>query len=154
MPRRMILIRGLPGSGKSTYAMYLQDAYNKIDKVMPMWAEADHRMHDDEGNYLFDPTLLEFVHKECWKDAQRAAIEGLPCIIVSNTFSQLWEIKPYKELAMAYGYTFDVIKVTSQYGNTHNVPEATIQKMKDRWQYYEGESINADTPKPGVKFRV
>lgn len=154
MPKRMLLIRGLPGSGKSTYAMYLQDAYNKIDKVMPMWAEADHRMHDDEGNYLFDPTLLEFVHKECWKDAQRAAIEGLPCIIVSNTFSQLWEIKPYKELAMAYGYTFDVIKVTSQYGNTHNVPQATIQKMKDRWQYYEGESINADTPKPGVKFRV
>jgi len=32
-----------------------------------------------------------------------------------------------------------VVRCTANYGSIHGVPEATIEKMKNRFEYYEGE---------------
>jgi predicted kinase len=59
-----------------------------------------------------------------------------PEIIVSNTFTQEWEMKPYIDLANQYGYTIFTIIVENRHGNSsvHNVPEETMVKMKDRFE--------------------
>lgn len=148
----LILLRGLPGSGKSTYAKYLADAYTKITGIHCLWTEADHRMHDDEGNYYFDPALLDFVHKECFKDAERAIMTGVPYVLVSNTFTQLWEITPYIELANAYKYNKRIFHMTSQYKDVHNVPEHILKRMAARWEPYPDEETIITSPKPGDTF--
>jgi len=56
-------------------------------------------------------------------------------IIIANTSTTESELKPYYELADRYGYkVFSVICENRHNGkNEHNVPEATIEKMKERF---------------------
>jgi len=46
-------------------------------------------------------------------------------IAVSNTFTQEWELQPYYELAIKYGYYVTCIVVENRHGNKsiHGVPE-------------------------------
>jgi hypothetical protein len=57
-------------------------------------------------------------------------------IVVSNTFTQEWEMEVYFELAKNYGYTTFSIIVENRHGgvNEHGVPEDKLQAMKDRFQ--------------------
>jgi plasmid replication initiation protein len=58
-----------------------------------------------------------------------------PKIVVSNTFTQEWEMKPYFELAEKYGYRVYSLIVENRHNgkNVHEVPEDKIQMMKDRF---------------------
>jgi hypothetical protein len=58
-------------------------------------------------------------------------------IVVSNTFTQEWEMKPYFELAEKYGYIVFTVIVENRHGrkNIHDVPEDKIQQMKDRFEF-------------------
>ena len=58
-----------------------------------------------------------------------------PKIVVSNTFTQEWEIEPYFELAKEYGYKVFVVIVENRHNgvNVHNVPEDKIEQMKNRF---------------------
>ena len=60
---------------------------------------------------------------------------GVTKIVVSNTFTQEWEMSPYFEMAERYGYRVHSIIVENRHGgvNEHNVPEEKIQQMKDRF---------------------
>jgi hypothetical protein len=57
-------------------------------------------------------------------------------IVVSNTFTQEWEMEPYYSLAKEYGYKVFSIIVENRHGgvNTHGVPEDKLQAMKDRFE--------------------
>ena len=57
-------------------------------------------------------------------------------IVVSNTFTQEWEMEPYFTLAKEYGYTVFTIVVENRHGgtNVHNVPEDKIEQMKNRFE--------------------
>lgn len=59
-----------------------------------------------------------------------------PTIVVSNTFTQEWEMEPYFKLAEKYGYTVFSVIVENRHGgkNEHGVPEEKVQVMKDRFQ--------------------
>jgi predicted kinase len=57
-------------------------------------------------------------------------------IVVSNTFTQEWEMEPYFTLAKEYGYTVFTIVVENRHGgtNVHNVPEDKLEQMKNRFE--------------------
>jgi len=57
-------------------------------------------------------------------------------IVVSNTFTQEWEMKPYYELAEKYGYTVFSLIVENRHGgtNSHNVPEDVLTAMENRFE--------------------
>jgi hypothetical protein len=57
-------------------------------------------------------------------------------IIVSNTFTQEWEMEPYFELAEKYGYDVFSIIVENRHGgkNIHDCPEEKVQIMRDRFE--------------------
>jgi hypothetical protein len=57
-------------------------------------------------------------------------------IVVSNTFTQEWEMKPYYDLSEQYGYRVYSIIVENRHGgiNEHNVPEEKLEQMKHRFQ--------------------
>ena len=126
----LYLLRGLPGSGKSSVAKSLMNAQKGH-------VEADMFFMDNEGNYDFDASKLGEAHKWCQKQTDvYMQPYGYNTVIVSNTFTQEWEMKPYYELAEKYGFTVFSLIVENRHDgvNEHNVPEETLVKMENRFQ--------------------
>lgn len=119
-------VRGLPGSGKSTFAKSLGGVH----------FEADMYFVDKNGVYNFDPTKIKMAHNWCMIQTQKAMVDGEPKIVVSNTFTQEWEMETYFKLANENGYQVYSIIVENRHGgkNTHGVPDDKLQIMKDRFQ--------------------
>jgi predicted kinase len=123
------LYRGLPGSGKSTAAKKL-GCFN---------IEAD-QFFVTEGQYKWSGDRVSRAHKWCF-DVASIAVSNRMDVVVSNTFTALWEMENYIKLAKDNGYDVKVVRCTGNYGNTHGVPEETLTRMKDRFEDYEGETI-------------
>lgn len=124
----LLIVRGLPGSGKSTLAR--QERYR-------LHYETDQFFHLKDRTYKFNPALLSEAHLWCQREVRDALQMGLK-VVVSNTFTQLWEMEPYFAMCKALGKTFEVVEAKGQFSNTHGVPAASIEKMKARWEPYDG----------------
>ena len=126
MEKVLYIVRGIPGSGKSTFAKTLGGQHY----------EADMYFIDEEGNYNFDVTKIKDAHQWCQSFVETDMVLEYPKIVVSNTFTQNWEMEPYFKLAKEYGYTVFTIVVENRHGgvNQHGVPEDKLQMMKDRFQ--------------------
>jgi hypothetical protein len=57
-------------------------------------------------------------------------------VVVSNTFTQEWEMETYYELAAKYGYRVCSLIVENRHGgvNEHGVPEDKLEQMKTRFE--------------------
>ena len=125
MPK-LILIRGLPGSGKSTLAKHLADTCGYFHVEADMWFTKD-------GKYQFIPGEIGLAHDWCQKQAALKLEMGLN-VVVSNTFTALWEIEPYRDMALQLKIPFWIIECTANYGSVHNLPDEAMARMKQRWQ--------------------
>ena len=123
--KELILLRGLPGSGKSTLAKTLGGPVFEADNFFMF-----------EGEYKFNPSLLSNAHSHCQNQTQIAMLDGHEKIIVSNTFTQEWEMKAYYELAEKYGYRVHSIIVENRHRgvNEHGVPDDRLEIMKNRFE--------------------
>lgn len=121
----LVLIRGLPGSGKSTMAktMALLGGYH---------VEAD-QYFCRSGEYRFNLSLLNAAHIWCLLWTERYLQQGRT-VIVSNTFTQEWEMQPYFALAKELGKKVKIIEAKGTWKSIHGVPEEAIQRMRDRWE--------------------
>jgi len=115
----LTLIRGLPGSGKTTMARAMGIPHFEAD----MW------MVSNDGSYNFDPHKLKYAHSKCLSSACETLSRGQDCV-VSNTFTQRWEMQPY------YNLGFPVVEVVAvgEYQNVHGVPDDKIAIMRTRWE--------------------
>lgn len=123
---RLVLVRGLPGSGKSTYARTLtRYGFEQV--------EADQFFMRD-GIYRFDAAQLQQAHAWCLAETTRIVGDG-GRVVVSNTFVRVWELVPYLKL-MHSPYCVPTVVVTMQgnYGSIHGVPEDTMQRMQAQWE--------------------
>jgi predicted kinase len=129
----LILLRGVPGSGKTTLGeIILQTTQHQTPDVL----SADNFFINDKGEYNFDSTKLKEAHNFCQqKCAERMRLE-FSKIVVANTFTQEWEMKPYFEMAERYRYRIHSIIVENRHGNKniHDVPDDKVQIMKDRFE--------------------
>jgi hypothetical protein len=125
----LYLVRGLPGSGKSTYAKGLGCFHVEADMF-----------HIRNGVYRFDGSRAKLAHNWCQKTAFVAMEQGMD-VVVSNTFTMDWETWPYVTFAEKTGHVVKIIRMTGEYGTTHNVPAETLENMKKRFQDIEGEEI-------------
>jgi hypothetical protein len=129
--KTLILLRGLPGSGKSTLAGSLE---------MVFCYEADKYFEDENGKYNFDPTKIKQAHQWCQDRVEKAmnVPNGFPPprIVVSNTFTQEWEMQPYFDMAAKHGYRVVSLIVENRHDgvNEHGVSDETIEKMKNRFE--------------------
>lgn len=131
--KMLYIIRGIPGSGKSTMAR----------KLAPNAAfEADAYMVDQQGNYAFDPSRLGEVHQKCYEAVRDALMQDIANVAVANTFVKRWEYQKYVDLANELGVKYEIIVCNGGYKNIHGVPEEAIQRMKDNWEDTMNEEDN------------
>ena len=125
MNKILYIVRGVPGSGKSTFAKSLG---------CPVF-EADMFFMKD-GVYKFEADKLKMAHNWCAIQTQKAMVDDVPKIAVSNTFTQEWEMETYNKLSEENGYMVFSVIVENRHGgvNEHGVPEDKLQAMKDRFQ--------------------
>ena len=131
MEKILYIVRGIPGAGKSTFAKTLGGIH----------IEADQYFIDGEGNYNFDGSKIKLAHEYCraqtgaWMSSDGSQV-NVDKIVVSNTFTQEWEMEPYFELAKKYGYKVFTVIVENRHGGTnqHNVPEDKLEQMKNRFE--------------------
>jgi predicted kinase len=127
--KTLILLRGLPGAGKSTFAKLLvnKDYAHK---------EADMFFVDREGNYKFEPSKIKDAHKWCQEEVDFLMRYEHSPVVVSNTFTQEWEMDAYFELAKKYGYQTSCLIVENRHGgvNEHDVPADKLEQMKNRFE--------------------
>lgn len=129
--KELFLLRGLPGAGKTTLAKSLGGS----------WVEADHYFLNEEGKYEFDAAYIKNAHRYCQRQAEvwmMTDLESLNTdrIVVSNTFTQEWEMQPYYYIAEKYGYRVYSLIVENRHGgiNEHGVPEEKLVQMKQRFE--------------------
>ena len=125
--KTLYIVRGVPGSGKSTFAQSLD---------CPVF-EADQYFIDSEtGEYKFDGSKIKLAHNWCKSRVEHSMEDGLQKIAVSNTFTQEWEMDAYYELAKQYGYRVFSLIVENRHGgvNEHGVPEDKLEIMKNRFE--------------------
>jgi len=136
MEKVLYIVRGIPGSGKSTFAKMLVGEDFLV-------CEADKYFIDKEtGEYNFDSTKIKEAHKFCQDTVESYMKDSLANdqfyreIAVSNTFTQEWEMRPYFELAKNYGYKVFSVVVENRHGGTnqHEVPEEVLTKMSERFE--------------------
>lgn len=122
--RVLILVRGEPGSGKTTLARQLAPHANFA---------ADDFFTKPDGAYAFDPALAGVAHLECQRRVAEHMAGGVSPIAVHNTFSESWEAEPYWLLAYCHGYAVQVVECQGDFGSVHDVPESSVRAMRDRW---------------------
>ena len=124
--KELILLRGLPGSGKSTLAKAIGGLH----------FEADMYFVDENGNYNFDGSQIKDAHAWCQNKVRISMETGVEKIVVSNTFTQEWEMEHYRMLAHTNEYRVHSVIVENLHGgkNEHGVPEDKLDAMRTRFE--------------------
>lgn len=147
---KLTLVRGIPGSSKTTLATKLAKENGGVA------VSADDFFTHDDGNYKFNFSLIRAAHQYCLGKIFYHLSRGED-VYAHNTYTQKWEMEMTIDIASQAGYDWDIVEPTVKWRydveecarkNTHGVPLATIQKMKDRFE------STKDILKAFEKYRV
>lgn len=121
--KSLVLLRGLPGAGKSTLAELISNFNIAADDYPGLY---------DGG---FHPELLGVAHQMCQDVVMKWMEDGIEKIVVHNTLTTVPEMDPYYELAEKYDYVVHSVIVENRHSgvSVHNVPETAIQRMEERF---------------------
>ncbi|NXD19539.1 N4BP2 protein, partial [Spelaeornis formosus] len=133
----LVLLRGVPGSGKSYLARNLLE-----DNPGGIILSTDDYFYK-HGQYHYDPDCLGEAHDWNRKRAKEAFEMRISPIIIDNTNIQAWEMKPYVALAQQFKYkvmfrepdTWWKFKPKElERRNIHGVSKEKIKRMLERYE--------------------
>ena len=133
--KKLVILRGLPGSGKTTLAN------NLTRNIGVVYSSDDFFM--ENGEYKFQAKKLKDSHIWNQKRTEEAMKRGEGLIVIDNTNVRKWEAKPYVKLGVKNGYDvifrepetpwkFNLEELSRR--DTHGVPEKVIERMLDQWE--------------------
>jgi len=167
--RVLYVMRGLPGSGKSTMARETLREHltaievpssGGIERIAPLYRgfilstdDFFSPIHEETGieHYVFDIKRIGSNHQRNQTRCAVAMELGVTPIIVDNTNTMFWEMKPYLELAKQHGYAIVVKDVQRIFKDSislevlkqrclardaqgKDIPDVALERM---WKRYE-----------------
>jgi len=132
MKKTLIIMRGAPGSGKTTFL--------KKNYPNALICSADNFFIKD-GVYTFNPNLIGIAHEKCYEKFLNALKNNNDLIAIDNTNLLLKEMQRYISEAKNFGYEIKIIKMSTNLEtlmgrNVHGVPDLKVEKM-----YHKMENI-------------
>ncbi|KAB1267751.1 NEDD4-binding protein 2-like 2 [Camelus dromedarius] len=109
LQKLLILLRGLPGSGKTTLSRYHTVDDDNLFRILlgqsrdGIVFSTDDYFHHQDG-YRYNVNQLGDAHDWNQNRAKQAINQGRSPVIIDNTNTQAWEMKPYVEMAIGKGY--------------------------------------------------
>jgi predicted DNA-binding transcriptional regulator YafY/predicted kinase len=146
MQKTVIINRGIPASGKSTFSK------NIVSTLRENGINAISCSTDDffmsEGKYLFDFTKLREYHLKNQNRFNTALKDNIELVICDNTNIEPWEAKPYYIMAKIYDYKvilidFKARDISLHYKSqdnddyAHNIPLDILENMKNSYTNYK-----------------
>lgn len=137
----LVILRGLPGSGKSHLARLIVTTTINEDPQRFIYSTDEFFIRN--GMYQFNPNMLGDAHEWNKRRVFEAMMLGMSPIIVDNTNTEMWEMKPYAGYAVQYGYAVEILEPLTVWifnppelarRNTHGVPKAKIESMLERYE--------------------
>lgn len=133
---KLIIVRGIPGTGKSTKAKELMHQIYKNTSEKVIHVEADMYFERFGGIYNWNPELLRHAHRWCI-DTALVYLEKDYNVIVSNTFTVMSEMSEYLDHVFMYNHEYEIITMDKEYGSIHSVPASTMLRMRERFMSHE-----------------
>lgn len=126
----LIIVRGLPGSGKSTLCALLAE-----NGRYPVFSVDDY-FTDASGHYSFRFNDNHKAYSHCKERCLKAMEDTVPRIFLDNVFSMDWEMQPYLEMAARYGYRVHVLTAENYHNgnNVHGVSREQLEKMAAKFK--------------------
>ena len=121
--KTLLILRGLPGAGKSTLASALGGIVCTADDY-----------HELNGG--FSISNLKKSHAWCLDKARNAMESGEALVIVANTSTGAWEFSGYIAEAAKNGYMVHTVIVENRHGSksVHGVPSSKVAEMRQRFE--------------------
>jgi predicted kinase len=128
--KKLFIMRGVSGSGKSTYAKTIPNA---------TIVSADDFFLTPEGKTDYNHEKIQEAHEYCFREFMEAIRRGDETVVVDNTNIQAWEISPYYLAGKAYGYEVEILNLmtdaeTSASRTVHAVPKEHILRTYDSFK--------------------
>lgn len=129
--RQVLLVRGLPGSGKSTFI-----------KTLPVALVCSPDLYFyQSGTYHFDKHKIGHAHSFCRVAFAKGLYEGLSPIVLDYPFIERWQYEDYEWTARLAGYELSIIEMVHSEEllplfaerNVHGVPLSIIKGMAKKW---------------------
>lgn len=152
--KKLIILRGLPGSGKSTKAKELVVSYVKFGIRSIVICSTDDFFMTPDG-YKFEGSKIRIAHEWNQTRARSCIGIGVEVVIIDNTNTTTKEMAPYIKMAEENNYEIEKIIIGEEdlfpgmdasahhlddyicrcaKRNTHNVPKDVIEKMARRFE--------------------
>lgn len=131
---KLVLIRGLPGSGKSTIAKMLRDEFGFFH------VEADMCITNSSG-YHFSPDTTRASHEWCYETTRLAMRNGMD-VVVANVFSDPACFFKYFAPVNGLQPDFKILEARGEYRSVHNIPSGYIESLKSTWDQVSDELRN------------
>ena len=143
---KMIIMVGIPGSGKSYTARQLVDngVILSTDDIFNGYTYPSGSGSGVEGGvplYLWDRSVLGSAHHINQIKCGQALSRGISPVIIDNTNLTKKEREPYEKLAGLFGYSVEIKESDAPWKDdpnecfnrcTHDVPLKTIEEMLNR----------------------
>lgn len=127
----IILIRGVPGSGKTTMA----EALKSVSPETYVPCSADEFYLNPEGDYRWSKEYISKAHMWCKLNTLKALYHKqtpvVNCCFVSN-----WEMDDYFKMAVEERVPVLVVTLKTRFQNQHGVPEDKVADMEKRFVHY------------------